>query len=184
MHKFLFLMSLLGAISHVSVASDAIGLKDESFSPLCSPSLAVFGGSSRSEWASNLTFFPFSVNIKSLAANGLTFVEVRFPVSRDTSVRDFKGMLMSALRFPANARITWKSVEIMKTCVNAPTGEPITLSALFSGIIDTPTLFGENDGSQSPVRAADLKLSRGKRLLSPQLDGKVTPGNLKLHLLS
>jgi hypothetical protein len=168
MYKFLCLISLFGVISPVSGAFDAADLENKPFSSL-SP-VGVCECSSRREELPSITYFPFLVNVKSLAADGQTFIESRFPIHRDTSVKEFKCTLKSALKLPANARIMWKGVQIMKTSVNLITEEFITLASLFNGEKSPPpphTLEVKNDGREFPVCTAMLPSIRGNIPLLP-----------------
>lgn len=167
MKKYLLTACLLGTVSQVSAAAAADGVGVGPLSPVGHHG-AKNGGMSKTVYQScdELTVtFPPAVRIKRLAADGVTFIESIFPISRATRVADFKAELLNSLRVLAASRYMYNGAEIMKESVNED-GTLITLASVFSGIAGIPTIEIVKDSSRSPMLTPAPQ---------PAGDGKISP---------
>ena len=153
MNKFLYAICVFGVVSQVSASATA-----DDCGPLSPMGRhgATNGGMCKAPFKSCdnmmqlVTTFPPAVNVRRLAADGVTYIESTIPISSTTRVVDFKDVFAS-LRIPSAHRVMWNGVEIMQGNTNAD-GTLITLADIFAGVSGgIPMIEVVMDSSRSPM---------------------------------
>lgn len=152
MNKLLYVLSLLGTISHV-VAADEFVVGRDNEGPLSPQGYhgVQNGGMCDTVYGSSEVSSPTVITVRVLGGNGKNTLETRsFPVTDGTLVAEFKSNLISTLRISAAHRLMLNGVEVMRVNVDKD-GELLTLASVFSGTSGVPIIDVVADPGRSPM---------------------------------